>query len=64
MNVEFRSFDADIVEVRSADSGDGMTFGGYAARYDSPSLPLPFMKPLPLVLLIAHLSLRTTSVPI
>jgi len=44
MNVEFRSFDADIVEVRSADSGDGMTFGGYAARYDSPSLPLPFIE--------------------
>jgi HK97 family phage prohead protease len=44
MNVEFRSFDADIVEVRSAESGDGMTFGGYAARYDSPSLPLPFIE--------------------
>jgi uncharacterized protein len=44
MNVEFRSFDADIVEIRSADSGDGMTFGGYAARYDSPSLPLPFIE--------------------
>lgn len=44
MNVEFRSFDADIVEIRSADSGDGMTFGGFAARYDSPSLPLPFIE--------------------
>lgn len=44
MNVEFRSFDADIVEIRSADSGDGMSFGGYAARYDSPSLPLPFIE--------------------
>jgi len=44
MNVEFRSFDADIVEVRSADSGDGMTFGGYAARFNSPSLPLPFIE--------------------
>jgi len=44
MNVEFRSFDADIVEVRAAESGDGMTFGGYAARYDSPSLPLPFIE--------------------
>ena len=42
MNVEFRSFDADIVEVRAAESGNGMTFGGYAARYNSPSLPLPF----------------------
>jgi len=44
MNVEFRSFDADIVEVRAAESGNGMTFGGYAARYDSPSLPLPFIE--------------------
>lgn len=44
MNVEFRSFDADIVEIRSAEAGDGMTFGGYAARYDSPSLPLPFIE--------------------
>ena len=42
MNVEFRSFDADIVEVRAAESGNGMSFGGYAARYNSPSLPLPF----------------------
>jgi HK97 family phage prohead protease len=44
MNVEFRNFDADIVEVRAAESGDGMTFGGFAARYDSPSLPLPFIE--------------------
>lgn len=44
MNVEFRNFDAEIVEVRSAESGDGMTFGGFAARYDSPSLPLPFIE--------------------
>lgn len=44
MNVEFRSFDADIVEIRSAENGDGMSFGGYAARYDSPSLPLPFIE--------------------
>ena len=42
MNVEFRTFDAGIIEVRAAESGDGMTFGGYAARYNSPSLPLPF----------------------
>jgi HK97 family phage prohead protease len=42
MNVEFRTFDAGIIEVRAADTGDGMTFGGYAARYNSPSLPLPF----------------------
>ena len=43
-SVEFRSFDAEIVEVRNAESGDGMTFGGFAARYDSPSLPLPFIE--------------------
>ena len=44
MNIEFRNFDAEIIEVRDAESGDGMTFGGYAARYDSPSLPLPFIE--------------------
>lgn len=42
MNVEFRTFDAGIIEVRAAESGDGMSFGGYAARYNSPSAPLPF----------------------
>lgn len=35
--VEFRTFDA---EVRQVDTGDGMTFGGYAWKYDVPSLPL------------------------
>ena len=39
-NVEIRTFDA---EVRAVDeSSDGMTFGGYAWRYNEPSLPLPF----------------------
>jgi HK97 family phage prohead protease len=38
--VEFRTFDADITEIREADNGDGMTFGGYAWKYDAPSLPL------------------------
>lgn len=41
-NVEFRTFDASICELRAAEDGDGMTFGGYAWRYNSPSLPLPF----------------------
>lgn len=41
-NVEFRTFDASICELRSAEDGDGMTFGGYAWRYGQPSLPLPF----------------------
>ena len=39
-DVEIRTFDAAICEVRS--EGDGMTFGGYAWRYNEPSLPLPF----------------------
>ena len=29
-------------EIREAENGDGMTFTGYAAVWDSPSLPLPF----------------------
>jgi len=41
-DLEFRTFDADITEVRAAEDGKGMTFGGYAWKYDSPSLPLPF----------------------
>ncbi len=44
MNIEFRNFAAEIVEVRGAENGDGMTFGGYAAKYDVPSLPLPFIE--------------------
>lgn len=39
-NLEFRTFEADITEVRQAESGEGMTFGGYAWTYNSPSLPL------------------------
>lgn len=41
-DMEFRTFDASVTEIRAMDSGDGMTFGGYAWKYDSPSLPLPF----------------------
>jgi HK97 family phage prohead protease len=40
--LEFRTFDASVTEIRAMDGGDGMTFGGYAWKYDSPSLPLPF----------------------
>lgn len=42
IDIEFRNFDAEIIEVRAAENGDGMTFGGFAAKYDQPSLPLPF----------------------
>jgi uncharacterized protein len=41
-NVEIRTFDASICEMRATEDGDGMTFGGYAWRYNEPSLPLPF----------------------
>lgn len=40
--IEFRTLEAETLELREADSGDGMSFTGYAAKYDSPSLPLPF----------------------
>lgn len=40
--IEFRTFDAAVSEIRALDSHDGMRFGGFAWRYDSPSLPLPF----------------------
>ena len=41
-NVEVRTFEA---EIRAVDeSSDGMTFGGYAWRYNEPSLPLPFIE--------------------
>lgn len=39
-SLEFRTFEADVTEVRASESGEGMTFGGYAWKYDSPSLPL------------------------
>jgi HK97 family phage prohead protease len=38
--VEFRTFDATVTEIRATEDGDGMTFGGYAWKYDAPSLPL------------------------
>ncbi len=41
-NVEFRTFQTSLCEVRS--EGDGMTFAGYAWRYNEPSLPLPFIE--------------------
>jgi HK97 family phage prohead protease len=41
-DLEFRTFDADITEIRAAEDGKGMTFGGYAWTYGQPSLPLPF----------------------
>ena len=41
-DLEIRTFDTEPFELRVAESGDGMTFSGYAAKYDSPSLPLPF----------------------
>jgi uncharacterized protein len=39
-DMELRTFDATVSEVRAVESSDGMTFGGYAWKYDSPSLPL------------------------
>ncbi len=41
-DLEFRTFDATVTEIRAMENGDGMTFGGYAWRYGQPSLPLPF----------------------
>lgn len=41
-DVEIRSLETEPLELRAADTGDGMSFSGYAWRYDSPSLPLPF----------------------
>jgi HK97 family phage prohead protease len=41
-SVEFRTFEAEVTEIRAMDNGNGMTFGGYAWRYNAPSLPLPF----------------------
>ena len=43
-DIEIRSLDTEPLEFRAADVADGKvgTFSGYAARYDSPSLPLPF----------------------
>lgn len=39
---ETRAFEVELLEVRAA--GDGMTFSGYAAVFNSPSEPLPFVE--------------------
>jgi uncharacterized protein len=39
-DLEFRTFDAEVTEIRATENSDGMTFGGYAWKYDVPSLPL------------------------
>lgn len=43
-DIEIRSLDAELLEFRATDGDDSRvgTFSGYAARYNSPSLPLPF----------------------
>lgn len=41
-DLEIRTCETEPLELRAAPTGDGMTFSGYAAKYDSPSLPLPF----------------------
>jgi len=43
-DLEIRTYDTEPLELRAAESGNGMTFSGYAAKYDSPSLPLPFIE--------------------
>jgi HK97 family phage prohead protease len=43
-DLEIRTIDTEPLELRAATTGDGMQFSGYAARYDSPSLPLPFVE--------------------
>jgi HK97 family phage prohead protease len=43
-DLEIRTIDTESLELRAAHTGDGMTFMGYAAKYDSPSLPLPFVE--------------------
>jgi hypothetical protein len=53
-DLEFRTFDADITEIRAAEDGQGMTFGGYAWTYDQPSLPCPSLSASHL----AHLPVR------
>ena len=42
--LEFRSITTQDFEVRAVDTGDGMRFSGYAAVFDSPSEPLPFIE--------------------
>ena len=41
-DIEIRTLDSEPLELRAAANGDGMTFAGYAAKYNVPSLPLPF----------------------
>jgi HK97 family phage prohead protease len=43
-HLEIRTMDAEPFEIRATENGNGMSFGGYAAKYDSPSLPLPFIE--------------------
>ena len=43
-DLEIRTIDTEPLELRAAATGDGMQFSGYAAKYDSPSLPLPFVE--------------------
>jgi HK97 family phage prohead protease len=43
-DLEIRTCETEPLELRAAPSGDGMQFSGYAARFDSPSLPLPFIE--------------------
>jgi len=41
-DIEIRSIDVEPIELRSADEDSGMSFSGWAARFNEPSLPLPF----------------------
>ena len=43
-DLEIRTCETEPLELRAAPTGDGMQFSGYAARFDSPSLPLPFIE--------------------
>lgn len=42
MTVEYRQWSPDLAEMRA--EGDGMTFTGYAIRYNADSEPLPFIE--------------------
>lgn len=44
--VETRRVTFNDFELRSGPAGDGMSFTGYAAVFDSPSQPLPFIETL------------------
>lgn len=43
-DMEIRTIETEPIELRAAEDGEGMTFTGFAARYDVPSLPLPFVE--------------------